>query len=67
MEERRLKIIWTKAGTGSPTTKLAIPISWCYNMGLDKENREIIAIYDYNKKEITIKKEYKKNENNNIK
>lgn len=56
MEKRDLNIIWTKAGTGSPTTKLSIPISWCYDMGLSKDKRKIIAIYDEEKKEIIIKK-----------
>ena len=55
MEKRDLNIIWTKAGTGSPTTKLSIPISWCYDMGLSKDKRKIIAIYDEEKKEIIIK------------
>ena len=55
-EKRNLNIIWTKAGTGSPTTKLSIPISWCYSMGLSKEEKEIIAIYDDTKKEIRIHK-----------
>ena len=56
MEERILNIIWTRAGTGSPTTKLSIPISWCYDMGLSKEEKEIVAIYDKEKKEIIIRK-----------
>ena len=55
-DKRNLNIIWTKAGTGSPTTKLSIPISWCYNMGLSKEEKEITAIYDDTKKEIRIHK-----------
>ncbi len=57
MDERNLNIIWTKAGTGSLTTKLSIPISWCYDMGLSKEERKIKAIYNEEKKEIIIKKE----------
>ena len=57
MDERELNIIWTRAGTGSPTTKLSIPISWCYNMGLSKEKKKIKAIYDEEKKEIIIRKE----------
>ena len=55
-EKRNLNIIWTKAGTGSPTTKLSIPISWCYSMGLSKEEKEIKEIYDDTKKEIRIHK-----------
>lgn len=57
MEKRKLNIIWTKAGTGSPTTKLSIPISWCYDMGLSKDEKGIEAIYDEEKKEIIIRKE----------
>lgn len=55
-DKRNLNIIWTKAGTGSPTTKLSIPISWCYDMKLSKEEKEITAIYDDTKKEIRIHK-----------
>ena len=56
-EKRNLNIIWTKAGTGSPTTKLSIPISWCYDMGLSKKEREVEIIYDEENKEIIIRKE----------
>lgn len=57
MDERKLNIIWTKAGTGSPTTKLSIPISWCYDMKLSKEKKTIRAIYNDEKKEIIIRKD----------
>lgn len=45
MEEvRELKISFNKGGSGSETTRLAIPIKWAKEMGLNKEEREIIAI-----------------------
>ena len=56
-DKRKLNIIWTKAGTGSPTTKLSIPISWCYDMGLSKEERKVEIIYNKENKEIIIRKE----------
>lgn len=45
MEEvRELKISFNKGGSGSETTRLAIPIKWAKEMGLNKEERGIIAI-----------------------
>lgn len=56
MEERGLNIIWTKGGTGSPTTKLSIPISWCYHMGLSEDEKGVVVTYNEEVQEITIKK-----------
>lgn len=56
IEVRELNTIWSKSGTGSPTTKICLPISWLYNMQISKENRKVKAYYDYDKKEILIKK-----------
>ena len=56
IEKRVLNTIWSKSGTGSLTTKIAIPISWLYNMGLSVENKTIIATYDYDNKKISIEK-----------
>ena len=56
IEKRVLNTIWSKSGTGSLTTKIAIPISWLYDMELSTENKTIIATYDYNKKQIIIEK-----------
>lgn len=45
MEEvRRLKLMFNKGGSGSETARLAIPTKWVGEMGLSKEEREVIAI-----------------------
>jgi len=56
MEDRTLKIIFNKSGSGSITPKMNIPISWLKDMGVTIQEREVIAIYDEDKKEIIIKK-----------
>ncbi len=56
MEERILNIIWSKSGSGSPTTKLSIPIYWLYHMGMSKEDRKVIVKFNYETNEINIKK-----------
>lgn len=56
MEERILKVIFNKSGSGSITPKLNIPMSWIKNMGVSIENREIVAIYNEETQEIIIKK-----------
>lgn len=57
MEERILKIIFNKSGSGSITPKLNIPMSWIKNMGVSKEEREVIAKYNEETQEIIIKKQ----------
>lgn len=45
MEEvRKLKLMFNKGGSGSETARLAIPTKWVEEMGLSKEEREVIAI-----------------------
>lgn len=56
IEERVLNIIWSRSGSGSPTTKLSIPIWWLHRMGITKDHREVIATYNYDTEEIIIKK-----------
>lgn len=56
IERRDLNVIFSKSGSGSPTTKLSIPIWWLNLMNITKDDRSVIASYDFNKKEITIKK-----------
>lgn len=56
LDIRNLNMLFTKSGFGSLTTRLCIPISWCYDMGLDLHNRAVVASYDCDKKEIVIKK-----------
>lgn len=56
IEERKLNIMWVKSGSGSPTTRLSVPISWCYHMGISEDDRGVIAVFDYENDEIVIKK-----------
>lgn len=56
MEERKLKVIFNKSGCGSITPKLNIPMSWIKNMGVTKEERQVIAEYNEERQEIIIKK-----------
>lgn len=56
IETRNLKIIYSKSGSGSSTSKISIPIFWLKDMNIEPETREIIAIYNYETHEITIKK-----------
>lgn len=50
MEEnkRQGKILWTKGGSGSDTTRLTIPVSWIKEMGITKEKREVELYFSNN-------------------
>ncbi len=56
MEERILNISFNKAGSGSITKRITLPSSILKKMGIDENNKQIILIYDENKKEIIIRK-----------
>lgn len=57
MEGRILKVISNKSGSGYITPKLNIPMSWIKDMGVSKEDREVIATYNEETQEIIIKKQ----------
>ena len=57
MEERKLNIIFNKSGSGSINTKVSLPVTWVKQMGITKDNREIIAEFNEEKQEIIIKKQ----------
>lgn len=61
--ERRLKIIFNKAGSGSISSKLALPKDWVNKMGLSPENRQVVAVFNADENYILIKPE--KNIENN--
>ncbi len=56
MEERKLKIIFNKSGSGSITPKMNIPMSWVKDMGVTPEDREVNVVYDKETKSFTAKK-----------
>ena len=58
-KKRLLNIIFNKSGSGSISTKLAIQKAWIEKMEIDEENKTIIANFNEEKQEITIKKAVK--------
>jgi len=50
MEERKLKILFGKSGSGSISPRISLPMSWIKDMGLSQENREVNVKYDEKKK-----------------
>lgn len=56
MEERILKILYSKSGAGSTNTRIALPIKDLKDMGVSPENREVLYQYDEENKQIIIKK-----------
>lgn len=56
MEERILKILWNKSGSGSVSPRALIPIGWLRDMGVNESDREIKATYNEKTKKIEIEK-----------
>lgn len=56
MEKRKLKMMFAKSGSGSVTTRMTIPKSWCNKMDITEEDRDLDVHFDEDKKEIVIKK-----------
>ncbi len=56
MEERTLKILFSKSGSGSTNTRISLPIKDLKDMGVNQENREVLYKYDEVNKQIIIKK-----------
>ena len=56
MEKKDLKISFNKNGTGSLTTKIALPKKWTDKMNITLEEREIEVYFNEETKEITIRK-----------
>ena len=53
--KRTLNIMFQKSGSGSISSRLALPKDWINSMKIEPENRQVIAFFDENKKEIIIK------------
>lgn len=56
MEERTLKIQFAKSGNGGRTARLTIPIKWLDEMEIVPEDREVVAVFDPDTKEFSIRK-----------
>lgn len=54
MEKRQINMMFQKGGSGSVTTRLAIPKSWVDKMGVTQEEREVVAEFDGER--ITVRK-----------
>lgn len=54
MKTRRLKVLFTKGGSGSTTTRLGLPSTWVREMGISENEREVEVMFDGEK--ITIQK-----------
>ena len=56
MEKRTAKILWSKSGKGSDTTRVTLPVSWIRKMVLSHEERELDIYFDEKIGIITLKK-----------
>lgn len=56
MEERKLRVIFSKDGRGATNTKITLPVKWVRNMGVNPEQREVVLQYDEENEQIIIKK-----------
>lgn len=66
--KRLLNIMFSKSGSGSISAKLSIPKAWIEKMEINEENKTIIANFNEEKQEITIKKALKSlNSNHQVK
>lgn len=54
MEERILKVLWNKSGSGSISPRVLIPIGWLKDMGVNENNKELKATYNEKTKKIEI-------------
>ena len=57
MEVRNLNVIFNKSGSGSINTKISLPVTWIKQMGITKDDREVVAEFNEEKQEIIIKKQ----------
>lgn len=56
MEEIIKKVNFNKSGTGGYTPKLNLKTEWLKDMGINKEENEVLIKYNKETKEIIIKK-----------
>lgn len=56
MEERILKVLWNRSGSGSISPRVLIPIGWLRDMGISEESKELKATYNEKTKTIEIEK-----------
>lgn len=56
MEERVLKVLWNKSGSGSISPRVLIPIGWLRDMGVNETSKELKATYNEKTRKIEIEK-----------
>ena len=54
LEQRKINMMFQKGGSGSVTTRLAIPKTWVDKMGVTQDEREVIVEFDGER--ITVRK-----------
>ena len=54
MKKRQINMMFQKGGSGSVTTRLAIPKTWVDKMGVTQDEREVIVEFDGER--ITVRK-----------
>ena len=54
LEQRKINMMFQKGGSGSVTTRLAIPKSWVDKMGVTQDEREVVVEFDGER--ITVRK-----------
>ena len=55
-ETRELNVTFTTSGSGSKTTRLALPITFLREMNVTEDDRVVEVTFDKDDKTITIKK-----------
>ena len=56
MKKKINNVSFAKSGKGNITPKISIPYTWIKEMGINEEDREILLIFDEEKKKIIIEK-----------
>lgn len=46
MEERKINVMFNKSGSGSMTTRIALPKSWVDKMNVTSDEREVSLVFD---------------------
>ena len=56
IEKREGKVLWSKGGSGSDTTRITLPVVWIRKMGITTDLREVEILFDENTNKIIIQK-----------
>lgn len=56
MDSRKLNVSFNKSGRGTYTPRITLPIKYIKDMGITNEDRQVKVQYNFEKKEIIIRK-----------